>query len=98
MQGFRSPNIPSTAEIEQIIKGKLFENIKSSSILLVIYVQPDMITINPRDIVLYHTWNDSGALFPWGDQKILLSDFDQKSLHLPKCLLSVNNNDIIIYN
>ena len=26
-------------------------------------------------------------------QQILLTDFDQKSLHLPKCLLSINNND-----
>ena len=42
VQGFRSPNIPSTAEIKQIINGKLFENIKSSSILLVNYVQPDI--------------------------------------------------------
>ena len=30
--------------------------------------------------------------------KIQLSDFDQKSLHLPKCLISMNNNDIIVYN
>ena len=30
--------------------------------------------------------------------KILLSDFDQKSLNIPKCLLSMNNNDIIVYN
>ena len=28
----------------------------------------------------------------------LLFDFDQKSFHLPKCLLSMNNSDTIVYN
>ena len=37
-------------------------------------------------------------LFSRGGQKILLSDFNQKSLHISKCLLSMNNNDIIVYN
>ena len=36
-------------------------------------------------------------LFSRRGKKILLSDFDQKSLHLPKCLLWMNNNDIIVY-
>ena len=33
-----------------------------------------------------------------GGGNILLSDFDQKSLQLATCLLSINNNDIIVYN
>ena len=37
----------------------------------------------------------SAGFFPDGAKN---SDFDHKSLHLPKCLLSVNNNDIIVYN
>ena len=37
----------------------------------------------------------AGAFFQRGAKN---SDFNQKSLHLPKCLLSMNNNDIIVYN
>ena len=33
-----------------------------------------------------------------GGQNILLSDFDQKDLHFLKCLLSMNNTDIIVHN
>ena len=39
----------------------------------------------------------SAAFFQRGATNSAVSEFNQKYLHLPKCLLSMNN-DIIVYN
>ena len=59
-----------------------------------------MMPVQHPDTFVYHIYNhqkrESAVFFPEGPQ--ILPDFDQKSLHFPKCLLSMNNNDIIVYN
>ena len=48
--------------------------------------------------ILLFDFDQKSLHFQRGTNNIMLSHFDQKSLHLSKCLLSMNNNDIIVYN